>query len=201
MNSFHRLRFLSRGVTKSGYGSKSKGVRIVKTNNQRKAEAGIRAIYARVTNIRRDFQHKFTTKLCSENQAIVLEDLNVSGLVQNRKLAKALADIGLSEIRRQVEYKVNRYGCDLHFAERFYPSSKLCHVCGYKNDSLKLSDRSWLCPSCNTLHDRDENAAKNLEALIPRGNSEIYALPGTSAVGRSGQETKLACVRGCVHRL
>jgi putative transposase len=79
----------------------------------------------------------------------------------NHKLANSLADVGLSEFRRQVEYKAKRYACTVTFAPRFFPSSKMCSKCGHVNDNLKLSDRIWTCPACDTVHDRDLNAARN----------------------------------------
>ncbi|MEY4531438.1 MAG: hypothetical protein RLZZ156_2159 [Deinococcota bacterium] len=172
------------------------------SNNLKKQYQKVAQIQARVGNIRRDSQHKLTTKLCRENQAIVIETLNVAGMMQNRKLAKAIQDVGFYEIRRQLEYKAKRYGVELQFADPFYPSSKLCSNCGWKKPALKLSERTWRCEQCNTTHDRDVNAAKNLLSLvkigvdtpvpIPRGYSEIYASPNMSAIRGSGQESKVS---------
>lgn len=172
------------------------GVRVdtpLQSNNLKKQYRKVAQIQARVGNIRLDSQHKLTTKLCRENQAIVIETLNVSGMMQNRKLAKAIQDVGFHEIRRQLEYKAKRYGVHLQFAGSFYPSSKLCSCCGWKKPQLNLSERIWRCEQCNTIHNRDVNAAKNLLNLlkIPSGYSEIYASPDMNAIRGSGQESNV----------
>lgn len=174
-----------------------KGTKIPKSNNQLKAETAVTRIHARVKNVRSDFQHKLTTRLCSENQAIAIEDLSVSGMLKNRKLARSIADIGMSEIRRQLEYKALRYGTKIVLIDRWYPSSKTCSCCGWKKDDLKLSEREWACEGCGVIHDRDINAATNLKnkvyevfpELLPGGYRESHALPDMSVVAPSGQET------------
>jgi putative transposase len=97
------------------------------------------------------------TKSC-----VGIEDLNVSGMLRNRSLARAVSELGLFELRRQLEYKGVWYGCRVVVADRFFPSSKTCSICGEINESLTLSDREWTCP-CGVHHDRDMNAACNLE--------------------------------------
>ncbi|MFO1373944.1 MAG: RNA-guided endonuclease TnpB family protein [Agitococcus sp.] len=96
---------------------------------------------------------------------VVLEDLNIQGMMKNRKLSRAIADVGFYELRRQVEYKAKYYGSRVVYADRFYPSSKLCSVCGFKHEGLTLKDREWDCPECGIHHDRDVNAALNLRQL------------------------------------
>jgi putative transposase len=164
------------------------------SSNLKKQYRVVAKVQARISNIRRDSQHKLTTKLCRENQAVVIETLNVSGMMQNRKLSKAIQDVGFYEIKRQLEYKAKRYGVHLQFADPFYPSSKLCSCCGWKKPTLKLNERTWRCEQCGTMHDRDVNAARNLLSLvkIPRGYSEIHASPDMSAVRGSGQESKVS---------
>jgi putative transposase len=95
---------------------------------------------------------------------IVIEDLNVAGMVRNRRLAKAISDCGWGEFRRQLEYKCERVGRRLIVIDRWYPSSKTCSACGHLLVELSLSTRHWTCPSCGTRHDRDINAAKNILA-------------------------------------
>jgi putative transposase len=95
---------------------------------------------------------------------IVIEDLNVAGMVRNRSLAKAISDCGWGTFRRQLEYKCERAGRRLVVIDRWYPSSKTCSACGHLLASLSLSTRAWQCPSCGTRHDRDVNAAKNILA-------------------------------------
>jgi putative transposase len=119
----------------------------------------------RVANIRKDSIHQITSLLAKTKSVVVLEDLNVSGMVRNHHIAQAISDVGLYEFRRQLIYKGQWYGCEIVLANRFFPSSKVCHVCGYKLDELSLKVREWDCPTCGTHHDRDMNAAKNLQSL------------------------------------
>lgn len=133
------------------------------SNRRRKAVTAVAKLHARIAHIRNDWTHKITTKLVRENQAIGLEDLNVSGMLRNHKLARAIVDIGFGEIRRQVAYKAFRYASELVLYPRFAPSSKKCHACGHVLGTLGLSEREWNCPRCGTHHDRDLNAAKNIE--------------------------------------
>jgi putative transposase len=109
--------------------------------------------------------HKLTTRLCRENQTVVIEDLNVSGMLAKSRLARAIADVGFHAFRRQLEYKSVRYGTILVVADRWYPSSKLCSRCGQHYGSLGLGNRVWSCTGCNARHDRDVNAAINLKRL------------------------------------
>ncbi len=164
-----RLKLRQRKASRKREAQKKEGREYV-SNRQRRQYATIAKTHARVGNIRKDFQHKLSTKIVSENQAVVLEDLNVSGMLKNRNLAKAVSDIGMFEIRRQVEYKADRYKTKVVIADRWYPSSKTCSECGYILEELKLSTRSWSCPECNQTHDRDINAANNLRNLV----KEIY---------------------------
>lgn len=118
--------------------------------------------HEKVANQRRDFQHKLSCKLVSENRLICFENLNVAGMLKNHHLAKSIADAGWSEFVRQCSYKGEWYGCHIKKVGRFYPSSKLCSECGEKHPALKLSDRKWVCSGCGTVHQRDENASRNI---------------------------------------
>ena len=100
-----------------------------------------------------------------EFDTVVIEDLNVSGMVRNHTLARRISDAGWGEFRRQLEYKAPVVGCRILVADRYFPSSKTCSNCGYKLPKLDLSTREWTCPSCGRVHDRDHNAAINLENL------------------------------------
>ncbi len=114
---------------------------------------------------RRDGLHKLTTRLIRENQTVCVESLAVKNMVRNRSLAKAISDAGWGELGRQLEYKAEWYGRTLVKIDRWYPSSKRCHVCGHMLDSLPLDVRQWTCPECGVRHDRDINAAKNILAV------------------------------------
>jgi putative transposase len=113
-------------------------------------------------NQRNDFLHKLSKKIIGDNQAVIVEDLNTKGLLKNSNLSKHIADASWRRFISHLEYKARLYGRKLIKVNPFYPSSKLCSVCGYKNESLKLSDRKWKCPKCGTEHDRDYNATLNL---------------------------------------
>ncbi len=158
-----------------------KGAKLPVSHNRQKSAVRLARTHARVANLRADFLHKLTTRICRENQAVALEDLHVQGMMQNKRLSKALADVSLFEFRRMIEYKAQRYGTQVSVADRWYASSRLCSVCGWKNDALTLSDRAWTCPQCGTHHDRDLNAALNLKRL-----ATATALPEASPSSNGG---------------
>lgn len=135
-----------------------------KSNNRQKTKQKLAKLHARIYFSRIDYLHKLTTNLILNNHTIVIEDLNVKGLLANHKLARALADQAFYEFRRQLEYKAKYYNSKVIIADRFYPSSKLCNICGHKNVNLKLRDRAWQC-ICGAEHDRDLNAAINLKNI------------------------------------
>lgn len=121
-------------------------------------------VHAHIADARRDFLHKLSTRLISENQVIAVETLSVSNMQRNHCLAKSISDAGWSEFVRQLEYKAQWYGRDLVGIDRWYPSSKTCSSCGYVHGKMPLSAREWTCPECGTIHDRDVNAARNILA-------------------------------------
>ena len=130
--------------------------------NYRRQRGKVAKIHAQIANVRSDWLHKLTSGIASGNGVIVIEDLCVKGMVRNHHLAKSVADASFGEFRRQLDYKTEELGHVLLVADRFYPSSKLCSVCDAKTKHLTLDMRSWTCPVCDTLHDRDLNAALNL---------------------------------------
>jgi putative transposase len=132
--------------------------------NRARAKAKVARAHRKVRNARRDFLHRASTRLVRENDVIVVEELNVSGMVRNRHLARVISDGGWGEFRRQLAYKCRRYGRQLVVIDRWYPSSKTCSACGHLLAELSLSTRTWRCPSCGARHDRDVNAAKNILA-------------------------------------
>lgn len=130
--------------------------------NWQKAKHRVAIIHERIANKRKYFLHTISSSLVSKSQAIGLEDLNVKGMMANRHLAKSIADAGWSELVRQLTYKGEKAGCRIEKIDRFFPSSKRCHLCGYIHDGLTLNDREWECPECHVVLDRDLNAAKNI---------------------------------------
>ena len=133
------------------------------SRRKQKARVAVAVVHEKIANIRRDFLHKESTKLVSENQVIGIEDLNVAGMLKNHKLAKHIADVSWSAFFRLPKYKSVLYGCDLVQVGRFYASSQTCSVCGEKNPEVKdLDVREWICPYCGAHHDRDKNAAINI---------------------------------------
>ena len=132
------------------------------SNNYNKQKLKVSLIHEKIKNQRKDFQHKISHQLINENQVIVSEDLKPSNMVKNHKLAKSIADASFSSFCNMIDYKSKWYGRTYIKVGSFYPSSKLCHCCGYKNTTLTLKDREWECPNCHTLLDRDKNAALNI---------------------------------------
>ena len=122
----------------------------------------INRLYARKRNLINDFIHHMVNSILGENQAVFIEGLNVKGMMGNHRLAKSIQNICWSEFVRVLEYKARWLGKTVLKIDRFYPSSKTCGCCGYKNEDLTLGDRTWTCPQCGTVHDRDLNAAINI---------------------------------------
>ena len=160
-----------------------------------------------MANLRRDGLHKVTTRLASEYGTIVVEDLNVAGMLRNRRLARRIADAGFGELRRQLAYKTRWNGGQLVVADRWYPSSKTCSACGTVKAKLALSERTYTCTTCGLVLDRDVNAARNLAALAAQtstagsgpvagrgadrktplaGPVAVKRQPGTATAGKTG---------------
>ena len=130
--------------------------------NYQKQRLKVARVHEKITNKRTDFLQKLTSDIVKNHDLICLENLNVKGMLKNKKLAKSISDVSWYEFIRQLTYKAEWYGKEVIILDRWFPSSKTCHVCGYKKEDLQLKDRSWICPSCGTDHDRDINAAINI---------------------------------------
>jgi putative transposase len=138
------------------------------SKRREKARLKVAKVHAQIKDIREDFLHKLSTRLIRENQTIILEDLNVSGMIKNRKLSRAISDLGWRSFRTMLEYKANKYGRELQVINRWEPTSRKCSHCGFKGGKKELDIREWICLNCGTLHDRDINAAVN---ILSAGNA------------------------------
>ena len=136
--------------------------KVIGSHNHYKTRIKLARKYEKINNIKLNYIHNITTQLVRENQTIVIEDLNVKGMLKNHCLSKSIQDLSIYETFRQLKYKCDWYGRDLIVIDKWFPSSKLCSVCGYKYQNLSLNERDWICPVCNTNHNRDFNAATNI---------------------------------------
>jgi putative transposase len=143
---------------------KSLSRKVKGSNNRYKARLKVAKVHEEISDARKDFLHKLTTRLVRENQTIAVEDLAVKNMVKNRKLSQAISDASWAELVRQLEYKCDWYGRNFVKIDRWFPSSKRCGHCGHVVEKLLLNVREWDCPKCGTNHDRDVNAAKNILA-------------------------------------
>ena len=152
-NKLSRLQWLNRHKVKGSH-------------NWKKAQNQIARLHKKIANIRKDTLHKLTSYLAKNHSRIGIENLNVSGMMANHKLAKAIADMGFYEFRRQLEYKCELYGSELVLVDRWFASSKTCSNCGTKKETLSLSERVFECGQCGFTCDRDLNASINLEKAV-----------------------------------
>ncbi len=150
--SLKTIKDLQKSVSRKKKGSANRAKAIKRLANK----------HEKVNNQRNDFQHKLSYQMVVENQAIILEDLSLQNMIKNHCLAQALSDSGWAEFVRKLEYKGKWYGCNIVKINRWFPSSKRCHKCNWINESLTLADRTWQCLQCETIHDRDHNAAQNI---------------------------------------
>lgn len=155
-------KYLKKSLKKLKYNQKQLSKKTKGSKNRNKQRIIVAKIYEKVVNKRNDFLHKLSSKIVNENQIICLEDLAVKNMVRNHKLAQSISDVSWSKFVNMLKYKTEWNNRELVQINRFYPSSKSCSKCNYINEGLTLKDREWTCPSCNTHHDRDINAAKNI---------------------------------------
>jgi putative transposase len=171
---------------------RSRDLSRAKRGSHRRARARwkLARVHARVRDCRREWLHQLSSKVVHENQLICVEDLNVSGMLRNRHLSRALADGALAELQRQLEYKAMWWGRTFVRVSRWFPSTKRCSACGFVVEKLPLSARRWTCPECGIEHDRDVNAAINIrqEGLrileLPRGPREVRRVEGETPLPR-----------------
>ena len=172
------------------------------SNNRQKTADRLAKAYWHIGNMRKDALHKATTALAKSHGEVVIEDLNVRGMQQNRHLARAIADIGLGEFRRHLEYKCRWHGSRLTVAPRFYPSTKRCSSCGHVKDEMPLSIRVYECEHCGLVLDRDMNAALNLVAVSSTETLNACGDPASTVPARAlragslKQEVNAAVPRG-----
>lgn len=161
------------------------------SNGYKKQKLKVAKVHEKIKNQRKDFQHKWSRRIVNENQIIISEDLNVKGMLKNHKLAKSIQDASFGSFCNMISYKANEQYRQYVKIGTFYPSSKLCHCCGFKYKGLKLEERFWTCPQCGTYLDRDENAAINIL------NEGLKILKCRNTVGRSGDDKSSKPVDTC----
>ena len=165
-----KIQRLQRNISKKQKGS----------NNRNKARIKLAKLFEKINNKKRHYLHQISNTLIDENQIICMEDLNVRGMIKNHNLVDSIQEMNFGEFRRMLEYKAAWYNRKLVFINRFYPSSKTCHNCGYVNKKLTLYQRQWICPQCGQIIERDYNAALNILD------------EGLKIIGLSSPEFKLA---------
>jgi putative transposase len=176
-----KLRRLNKSLSRKQKGS----------NRRELARITLSRLHRRIRNIRMDWCHKVTTKIANDTQVAVMEDLNTKGMLKNHSMARAISDIGFYEIKRQLTYKMKDRGRELKFADRFFPSSRMCRKCGHIHEGLTLADRIFKCPLCGHTEDRDIHAAKNLESITTtQAHWESKGRGEAKAIGR--RKTKRA---------
>jgi putative transposase len=157
----HRIKILQKQLAKKVSGG----------NNREKTRMKLASAFKRLTNQRNNYYHEISTWLVDTYDAIYMEDLNVAGMMKNRRLSRAIRESAWSTLTDMIEYKCSWYGKTFHRINRFYPSTKTCSCCDYKIESLSLSVREWTCPQCGSHHDRDNNAAIN---VLRQGQRDYY---------------------------
>ena len=190
-NNQRKITKLQRKLSKKQNGSK----------NKEKTRIKLAKYHEKLKNIKTNYLHEISNKLINENQVIVMEDLNVSGMMKNHNLAKSIQELSLYNFKTILQYKANWYGRDIIEVDRYFPSTKLCSCCGYKNNSLTLNDREWECPECKVVHDRDFNSSINIEnegrrilnikEKIGLSSPESKPLENTTLVGSEKKENNV----------
>jgi putative transposase len=182
---------LARKIKRLKYLSKQQSRKIKGSKNYKKSILKLARQHRKVRNTRKDFLHKCSSELAKTKSVIIVEDLDIKGMLQEGSchLNRCIHDAGWGEFRRMLEYKTKWYGSKLVVAPRYYPSSKKCSHCGFLVNKMPLSIRKWHCPSCSSQHDRDINAAKNLRNLYTGSSPGIYACGDSSGGGTGNWST------------
>ena len=178
---YERLRVLSKEEKQLAKLQRRLARKVKGSKNREKARIKVARQHEKIANIRKDYLHKVSTDIISENQTstICLETLNISGMMKNHRLAKSFADVSLHTFKQMLEYKAERLGKNILYIGQFEPSSQLCHACGYLNRDIKdLSIREWICPSCGTKHNRDLNASINIKKIALTEHNLKYEKSG-----------------------
>ncbi|MGZ7048203.1 MAG: RNA-guided endonuclease TnpB family protein [Methanobacterium sp.] len=153
------------------------------SKNREKQRIKVARVHEKIRNIREDFQHKWSTKLIRENQAICLETLNIKGMLKNKHLAQQITDVSWHSFIEKLKYKAKWQGKSVFRIGQFEPSSKICNNCGHHNTKLELKHRIWTCAECETVHDRDVNAAINIKE---------YALDKQNIIGNENFQISIS---------
>lgn len=162
-NTYANHKYLAKSAKKLAKAQRHLSRKTIGSNNRNKARVKVARLHEHISNQRSDFLHKLSTQLVKDHDVICIEDLQVRNMVKNRRLAKSISDVSWSEFVRQLQYKCDWHSKILTRIDKFYPSSQLCSVCGFRNSETKdLSVREWICPKCGAKHDRDVNAAINI---------------------------------------
>ncbi len=170
---YENIKSLKTNLKKLKYEQRQLSKKKKDSNGRKKQKLKVALVYEKITNKRTDHLHKVTIDIVNKNQVICIEDLNVKGMVNDHKLAQLLMDVSLGRFYQFLEYKSGWHNRDLVEIDRYFPSSKMCHRCNWINQNLKLSDRNWKCPRCNSVLDRDFNASINIR------NQGINVLSGS----------------------
>ena len=137
--------------------------KVKKSKNREKSRLRLAKYHARLKNIKDNYLHHVANMLLNDNKVIVMENLDIKGMMKNHNLARSIQELGLGQFKAMLKYKAEWRGGKVIFVDKYFPSTKLCSVCGHKNTKISLKDRTWICPCCNTNHDRDLNAATNIK--------------------------------------
>ena len=189
--ALRRLRRVDKAIARS---RKAHG-KSIRSNRRERLYARRRKLHARAVNVRNDHHHKATTAIAKSAGRVVVETLNVAGMIRNRRLSRAIADAGMSGFLSKLRYKCLWYGAEWVQADRWFASSRLCSHCGWKKDDLTLSDREWRCGGCGVLNERDVNASMNLEqwpglSFPASGRGDCVRPAQPAVVGEASRESR-----------